>query len=114
MRKLVVILDPAHGADVAGKCSPDGRHFEYKWSRERIAHLKALLINEGFEVYETTLSVNEPGLTRRKNFANNIRRGSLKLLLSLQAFHNQTVSEGYAPFFARRHQRPEGYGCGSL
>ena len=83
MRKLVVILDPAHGADVAGKCSPDGRHFEYKWSRERIAHLKALLINEGFEVYETTLSVNEPGLTRRKNFANNIRRGSLKLLLSL-------------------------------
>lgn len=83
MRKLIVILDPAHGADVFGKCSPDGTHKEYRWSRQRVANLKTLLMHEGFEVYETTTSQNEPGLTRRKNYANQIRRGQRKFLLSL-------------------------------
>lgn len=83
MRKLIVILDPAHGANVPGKCSPDKSHREYKWSRQRIASIKTLLLHEGFEVYETTTSENEPGLTFRKNTANQIRRGQRKLLLSL-------------------------------
>lgn len=83
MRKLIVLLDPAHGADVLGKSSPDGTHREYLWSRKRVANLKVLLTHEGFEVFETTTSQNEPGLTRRKNYANQIRRGQQKLLLSL-------------------------------
>lgn len=92
MRKLIIILDPAHGADVAGKCSPDKKHREYKWSRDRISNLKPLLMHEGFEVYETTLSINEPGLTRRKNCANQIRHGQRKLLLSLH--NNAKGSDG--------------------
>ena len=83
MRKLIVLLDPAHGADVLGKSSPDGTHREYLWSRRRVANLKVLLTHEGFEVFETTTSQNEPGLTRRKNYANQICRGQQKLLLSL-------------------------------
>ena len=33
-KSLCIILDPAHGNDVKGKCSPDGTHKEYLWSRE--------------------------------------------------------------------------------
>ena len=35
MRKLIVILDPAHGSDVKGKRSPDGTHLEYLWSMQK-------------------------------------------------------------------------------
>jgi N-acetylmuramoyl-L-alanine amidase len=33
MSKYTYILDPAHGKNVAGKRSPDGKHREYLWSR---------------------------------------------------------------------------------
>lgn len=92
MRKnIVVILDPAHGANVRGKCSPDGSHREYLWSRERIKNLTLMLTNLGYEVFVTTRSENEPGLSKRKNFATQIRRGTRKLLLSL---HNNAAGDG--------------------
>jgi len=37
MSKYLYILDPAHGANTPGKRSPDGKHREYKWSREIIS-----------------------------------------------------------------------------
>ena len=92
MKKLVIILDPAHGADVKGKCSPDFRHREYKWSRDRVRNLRTMLTDAGFEVHVTTESENEPGLTRRKNFATQICKGKPKLLLSLH--NNAAGSDG--------------------
>ena len=53
MKKLIIILDPAHGSDVAGKRSPDGLHREYKWSREICADLKILFEALGYEVHYT-------------------------------------------------------------
>lgn len=88
MRNIVVILDPAHGVDVRGKCSPDGLHKEYLWSRQRIENIKALLISKGYEVFQTTISNKEPGLSSRRNYANQVRKGSRKLLLSL---HNDAA-----------------------
>ena len=67
MKNLIIILDPAHGADVSGKCSPDGRHREYRWSRDRVKALKAMLIAEGYQVYVTTESENEPGLSKMRH-----------------------------------------------
>lgn len=90
-KNLIIILDPAHGADVKGKCSPDGKHREYLWSRNRIKNLVPVLINLGYEVYTTTDSENEPGLSKRKNFATQIRKGERKLLLSL---HNNAAGNG--------------------
>lgn len=90
-KSIVIILDPAHGANIAGKCSPDKVHFEYLWSRERVKNLKVMLLNLGYEVYLTTDSINEPGLTKRKNFATQIRRGAKKVLLSL---HNNAAGNG--------------------
>lgn len=90
-KNLIVIIDPAHGADVSGKCSPDGKHREYKWSRERAKSLRKMLLHLGYEVFLTTESENEPGLTRRRNFATQVRYGSRKLLLSL---HNNGAGNG--------------------
>lgn len=90
-KNVIIILDPAHGADVKGKCSPDNRHREYRWSRDRVKSLAPVLINLGYEVYTTTDSENEPGLSKRKNFATQIRKGSRKLLLSL---HNNASGSG--------------------
>lgn len=90
-KNVIVILDPAHGADVEGKCSPDGRHREYRWSRNRVNNLVPVLMNLGYEVYVTTESENEPGLSKRRNFATQIRKGETKLLLSL---HNNAAGDG--------------------
>lgn len=91
MKNIIIILDPAHGANVAGKCSPDKRHYEYKWSRERVKSLNNTLLALGYEVFMTTESENEPGLSQRKNFATRIRYGAKKLLLSL---HNNAAGNG--------------------
>ena len=90
MKKLIVILDPAHGANIAGKCSPDGTHREYRWSRERVKGVLSKLKMANFEVYQTTLSENEPGLSYRKNFATRICPGQPKLFLSL---HNNASGD---------------------
>lgn len=91
MKNIVIILDPAHGADVSGKCSPDGRHREFLWSRERVKSIRSILTDLGYEVYVTTESENEPGLSKRKNFATQIRKGEKKLFLSL---HNNAAGNG--------------------
>lgn len=93
MRKLVIILDPAHGEDVKGKCSPDGTHKEYLWSREICKKLKYRLILEDFRVKYTNTSQKEIGLSKRKEIANNIKSypGEYKFLVSL---HNNAAGDG--------------------
>ena len=90
MRKLTLVLDPAHGADVPGKCSPDGKHKEYRWSREACAKLEAKLKDKGFKVYYTTKAVTEIGLTKRTIAANVIKEDH-KFLISL---HNNAAGDG--------------------
>lgn len=89
MKNLTIILDPAHGANVKGKCSPDGTHREYLWSRERVHKLETLLISAGYRVFLTTDSNDEPGLSKRKEVANKTE-GSKKLLISL---HNNAAGD---------------------
>ena len=37
--KRLVIIDNGHGADTPGKCSPDGRHREFRWCRDAAQRL---------------------------------------------------------------------------
>lgn len=93
MKALCIILDPAHGADVSGKCSPDGKHKEYAWSRNRCQDLDKILSENGYEVHWTTQSINEPGLSKRKTEANQIITDKpVKLLISLH--NNAAGSDG--------------------
>lgn len=92
-RRLLPIIDFAHGSDVAGKQSPDGRHKEYLWSRKVGKMLAESLKHEGFEVAFTNTKDTEIGLSRRKEIANNLDtpRGGTKFLLSL---HNNAAGMG--------------------
>ena len=93
MKKLVIILGCAHGADVKGKCSPDGTHREYKWSRLICGKLRDKLESLGYRVEYTNKTENEIGLSQRKNIANNIKIDSdqVKFLISL---HNNAAGNG--------------------
>lgn len=90
MRKLIPILDPAHGVDVPGKRSPDGKHLEYEWSRRICSDLYKELTAHGFRVEITNKEIKEIGLSKRKNIANSINCSSnqIKLLLSI---HNNAA-----------------------
>lgn len=85
-----IILDAAHGEDVAGKRSPDGKHREYKWSRLIIGMLVQRLLSLGYNVLQTNETEREIGLTNRKRKADawNMKN---KLLLSI---HNDAAGMG--------------------
>lgn len=51
MSKKVVILGTAHGSNVGGKCSPDKKFREFRYSREIISILKPKLEELGFLVF---------------------------------------------------------------
>lgn len=93
MKKLVVILDPAHGEETPGKRSPDGKHREYKWSRNILKKLDCKLKQNDYRVEYTTTTDHEPGLSKRKNFATNLEvdPGQSKLMISL---HNNAAGIG--------------------
>lgn len=93
MRKLVIILDPAHGDDVSGKCSPDKSFKEWKYSRKIINELKPRLEAEGFRVEISNTTDQEIGLSKRAAFATNleVEEGQTKFLLSL---HNNASGNG--------------------
>ncbi len=93
MKKLVIILDPAHGSNVAGKCSPDGRHKEYKFSRDVLSRVYGKLVSLGFRVEYTNTSEKEIGLLKRQENANKIKvePGQTKFLFSL---HNDAAGDG--------------------
>ena len=91
-KKLIVILDAAHGSNVAGKRSPDGQHLEYQWSRMIVNRLIPLLNMHGFQFYETVTGEIEPGLRERKRKANEFPGDSrYKFLISL---HNNAAGNG--------------------
>jgi N-acetylmuramoyl-L-alanine amidase len=90
MKKLTIILDPAHGQNVPGKQSPDGKHHEYLWSRLICDKLQELLVNEGYSCFLTTTSDDEPGLTFRQHKASEVPFEN-KLLISL---HNNAAGMG--------------------
>lgn len=91
MKNITIILDPAHGLSTPGKRSPDGKHREAQWSRDRVSALRYKLAHLGYEVYVTTYSQDEPGLTYRKNVATQIKSKHPKVLISL---HNNAQGNG--------------------
>ncbi|MDR2003363.1 MAG: N-acetylmuramoyl-L-alanine amidase, partial [Prevotella sp.] len=87
-KKLLIILDPAHGEETPGKRSPDGRHREYKWSRERLKVIEHLLLAHGYTVVWTNETDREIGLTNRKNVANLLSQKDKTLTPLLVSLHN--------------------------
>lgn len=86
---LTIILDDAHGLDVAGKGSPDGSHREYIWSDSWVRYLGQHLENIGFTVVYSAPEINEPGLWTRVQRMNNVSGPAFVLSL-----HNNASGMG--------------------
>lgn len=88
MKKLLIILDPAHGENTPGKRSPDGTHREYSWSRERLQQVEIMLQAMGYKVVWTNETNLEIGLTNRKEVANRYAKANPDLVPFLISLHN--------------------------
>jgi N-acetylmuramoyl-L-alanine amidase len=84
-----IILDYAHGEDVAGKRSPDGRHRECRWSRKILNRIKDNLISKNIKVELSNIGDNEIGLNQRVHKMNQIN--SPAFVFSL---HNNAAGMG--------------------
>lgn len=76
-KKLTVILGTAHGKNVAGKRSPDGKFQEWQYSREIIGQLKNKLELAGLNVFVDNMESEVPlpanaELAARAKFVNNL------------------------------------------
>lgn len=69
---MKIILGTAHGSNVAGKRSPDGRLREYQYSREIVGRVEKALLAEGYDVVVDLRQDYEPSLAFRVRVVNNL------------------------------------------
>lgn len=73
----IIILGTAHLKSTPGKCSPDKKFYEYKYSREVVQAIKNILINYGYKVFvdipedDLKLTQNQE-LLKRVNYVNDV------------------------------------------
>lgn len=98
--KFLVVLDPAHGNNTPGKCSPDGMFFEYLWSREIIQLLSAELDSVKIKYAYSNKYIYEIGLKTRRYNTNklNAKYGKRTVFISL---HANAAGMGYEWMNAR-------------
>lgn len=68
--RLVVMLDPGHGASTGGKRSPDGSLKEYEFNRDVASRVKAILEQNGIEAMLTVSDDTDTSLKDRCSIAN--------------------------------------------
>lgn len=72
-KTMKIALDYGHGAETAGKRSPDSTLREYEFNRAVGRQLKKILEQHGLEVIETVSDDTDPSLTTRCKIANNAK-----------------------------------------
>lgn len=118
MVDTALILDPAHGVEVAGKRSPDGKLREWAWSRERIRGIFADFDNQakGFDLHSPFINnQSEPGLRTRVDTYNEIAdryERTIMLSLHVDAFGDGsewTSPSGFTIFTSRGETDADDY-----
>lgn len=72
MSKRVIILGTAHGSNVSGKRSPDGSHYEWRWSRAMCKRVKAMLNERGIDAVIDIEGDKETSLNARVRLVNQL------------------------------------------
>ena len=98
MKNIIFILDPAHGRNVSGKCSPNGWIKEWQYSRDFIKDLMKSMNEADLSVMQPIRQEDEPGLSFRKNLYNKIETESDKFVLSI---HLNAAGDGSSWMNAR-------------
>lgn len=89
--EALFILDPAHGNDVSGKCSPDGRFHEWEWSRQFINRLMAKTESYGLQMVCLVPEAYEIGLSARVKRYNAFQTDAEKIMISI---HSNAAGDG--------------------
>ena len=98
-KNLKILLDAAHGTNVAGKCSPDRQHLEYIWSRKIIDMILPLLKKEGYETIKLITEDIDPS-DHIKRINKNTTQGRTLLI----SFHNNAAGNAGAWLNARGYE----------
>ena len=69
---MIILIDPGHGQDTAGKRSPDGRLREYKYAREIAAEVVKRLKAQGYNAQQLVTEENDISLGTRCKRVNDI------------------------------------------
>lgn len=69
---LKILIDNGHGINTPGKCSPDRRLLEYKWTREIASRLVDALRKEGFDARRIVTEETDISLTERVRRVNTL------------------------------------------
>ena len=88
-KNLKILLDAAHGTNVAGKRSPDSSHIEYIWSRQRIKEVYKMLVAQGYDVVELIPEDIDP-----KDHLSRIDKHTTQPRTLLISFHNNAAGCG--------------------
>lgn len=67
-----IILGTAHLKSTPGKCSPDKKFFEYKYSREIVSDIKNILENYGYKVF-VDIQENDLKLTQNQELLKRVK-----------------------------------------
>ena len=69
---MIILTDPGHGQETAGKRSPDGRLREYKYAREIAAEVVKRLKAQGYNAQQLVTEKNDISLGTRCKRVNDI------------------------------------------
>lgn len=95
MAKRIVLIDPGHGAETPGKCSPDGSLREYEFNRDVARRLQKKLQAVGIDARLTVTDDTDMPLIKRTNLARELKRRGYDVLLV--SIHANAAGAGWGP-----------------
>lgn len=90
---MIVILDNGHGSNTPGKCSPDKKLLEYKYTREIVKRIADQLKIHNIDSYILTPEETDIPLQERVNRANKIYRENNKQAILISVHCNAAGSD---------------------
>ena len=88
-KNIKILLDSAHGSNIAGKRSPDSSHIEYIWSRKMIKQIEVMLHTAGYDVVNLIPEDIDP-----KDHLKRIDNNTTQARTLLISFHNNAAGCG--------------------
>ena len=98
---MIILIDPGHGQDTAGKRSPDGRLREYKYAREIAAEVVKRLKAQGYNAQQLVTEENDISLGTRCKRANDVCNHFGKTNVLVVSIHLDAAGMGASWFDAR-------------
>ncbi|MBY0055011.1 N-acetylmuramoyl-L-alanine amidase [Brevibacillus agri] len=94
MKKLIILLDPGHGAETPGKRSPDGTLREYEFNRGVSRLLQKKLLSCGIDARLTVQDDTDMPLVQRTNQARDSKRQGYDVVLV--SIHANAAGNGWS------------------